>query len=324
MSAPWLLAGCDTPSPAAEESEDDDRGKKKKKKKKKQDDEDEDEGGEADAPPAAAPAPGAAQVPIGACQATNEAIGNYRPSATDLTRAAAAFPGDGCMTKAQMAGALQQCSSRLNNSLLSVDVPNPDYTACTVSTATLEYGPRKLLKVVLFEGKEATFWGQEAIFDMASGQPFLYYKGDPASSALCGGGQRDQTSPQMTADWKSIPLASRAAFFCGGRTPAGEQPPPPPPAPPQAAPQTDPGQAAALAFFQQVTGACAQAASRANGARVTESRPNNIYVVFDGAGKKMLVHLSARLVYGPWGPSGVMPKPYMYCRHDVFVGTMDH
>lgn len=321
VSTPWLLAGCDAPAPAASKDEDDDGRKKKKKKKRKESEDDGSAEGSHDREATAPPPP--APVAIGACQATNEAIGNYRPSTTDLARAAATFPEAGCMTKVQMAAALQQCSSRVNNPLLSVDVPNPDFTACTVSTATLAYGPRKLLKLVLFQGKGSSFYGTEAIFDMASGQPFLYYAGDPASSQLCGGGGRDQTSQQMKADWPSIPLPSRAAFFCGGRTPAGEEPPPPP-TPAQAAPGADPGQASALAFFQRVTRACSHAASRANGARVTESRPNDVYVVFDGAGKKMLVHLSARLVYGPWGPKGVIPKPYVYCRHDVFVGTMDH
>jgi len=316
LSSP-LAAGCDDPLVA---KEDDVGGRKKKKKKKKkrkrEDDEGDDEPERTNGAPRAATAP----VPIGACQATNEAIGSYRPSTTDLTRAAAAFPEDGCMTKVQMAAALSQCSARIQAPLLSVDVPNPDYTACTVSTSTLEYGPRKLLKLVVFQGVGAKFFATEAIFDMASGKPFPYYAGDPASSQLCGGGGRDQTSAQMEADWKSIPLASRTAFFCGGRTPAGDRPPPPPPAPPS----VDPGQAQALAFFQEVTRACSRAAPRAQGARVTESRPRSIYVVFDGAGKKMLVHLSARLVYGPWGPQGVMPRPYLHCRHDVFVGTMDH
>ncbi|MCA9624571.1 MAG: hypothetical protein KC731_36355, partial [Myxococcales bacterium] len=219
-----------------------------------------------------------------------------------------------CLPPEALAGAFSACAAQAGGATTTVEVTAEGYSACSHTARGLQWGNRRFIKIASFMGREATFFGLTSILEVTSGTPTPYFVGDEGASTLCSGQGADQTSPQMTADWPQIPDDLKKHFFCG-------DPPEPGTTPSQAA--VDPRQAEALAFYQSAVASCGAAASRGPGATVVETRPDGTVKVRDNAGQNLLVHTSAKLIYGPRGPQGVMPRPYLQCNPRVFVGTMD-
>lgn len=47
------------------------------------------------------------------------------------------------------------------------------------------------------------------------------------------------------------------------------------------------------------------------------------FLVQDAGGTRLIVDLARQQITGPTGPTGEVPRPYTFCPHQVWVGTMD-
>jgi len=90
---------------------------------------------------------------------------------------------------------------------------------------------------------------------------------------------------------------------------------------------------AALDFFRSTEADCAAFAAQVGNptlpasyfsdAVVSEDLGNESWLVTDGAGNALVVDLSARVVHGVDGPSGVLPTEYSFgCPETLYLGSL--
>jgi hypothetical protein len=148
------------------------------------------------------------------CNAVGENVGAWRPTLDDVIGAARATGAGACLKGKHMAEALAACARRTGTTTVEISLDVPRFTACQPKVRSLEWNGRRWVKISVFMGEGATFFGMDFILELQGGRFLSYYEGDQNAAEACTGRASEWKTPSaMRADFMVFPKHVKD-FFC--------------------------------------------------------------------------------------------------------------